>query len=103
MKKIMLLSGVFYALASFPASAQIIIQFPQGRDWHRQQSDRQYWERVRMNREAREHAREESHDHGKHYGYGKNQKHYKEGWRDGRDYRGEHYNNDSRNHNDNHR
>lgn len=87
MKKIILLSGVLYVLASFPASAQVVIQFPHDHGWNRQQSDYQYWEQIRMNREAEEHAREDArknseHDHGNRYAYGKDQKHHKDGWKD---------------------
>jgi hypothetical protein len=92
MKKIILLSGILYSLASLPASAQIVIEYPHGREWQRQQSNHRYWEQVRINQEAEEHARKEDHDNGKHHAYGKDPKHHKEGWKDRPKRGGESYN-----------
>lgn len=91
MKKIIFLSGILYALTSFPANAQIIFQYPHGRDWDRQQSQRQYWEQVRRYRNAEDHEREKSHDNGNHHAYGKDPEHHKENWKDGSKHDGEYY------------
>ncbi len=77
MKKIIIIAGALCVLASFSAnaqtSAQLILEFPDGRNL-RDISNDHYWRQVRLNQEAEERARHEArehHDNGNHYAYGK--------------------------------
>lgn len=65
MKKIIIIGGMLCALASFPANAQMVFEFPQGNSWRDISSDR-YWRQVRINQEAEERAREEARDRERH-------------------------------------
>lgn len=88
MKKIILLGGALCLLTSFPVNAQTYEAYPQGAVWNRLNNNYQYWHQTRIDQESRnwERAREEArrnddHDNGNHYAYGKDPKHHKEGWK----------------------